>query len=71
MGNIELAELLKLATAERLEIAERLLESVADDAAIAPLTSEERAFIEQRVREHELSPHDTIPWSEVRKALDA
>jgi putative addiction module component (TIGR02574 family) len=71
MGKVDLTELLKLAAAERLEIAERLLESVADDVADAPLSDAERAYVIQRLSEHEASPHDTVPWSEVKKALDA
>ena len=69
MGKVELSELLKLAAAERLEIAEVLLESVAADVAAAPLTDEERAYVVGRLLEHEASPDDTVPWSVVMKDL--
>ncbi|MBK8767254.1 MAG: hypothetical protein IPM01_22635 [Burkholderiaceae bacterium] len=49
MGKVELSELLKLAAAERLEIAEVLLESVAADVAAASLTDEERAYVVGRL----------------------
>ena len=70
MGKVELSELLKLAAAERLEIAEVLLESVAADMAAVPLTDEERAYVVGRLLEHEASPDDTVPWSVVMKDLE-
>ena len=70
MGKVELSELLKLAAAERLEIAEVLLESVAADMEAVPLTDEERAYVVGRLLEHEASPNDTVPWSGVMKDLE-
>ena len=70
MGKVELSELLKLAVAERLEIAEVLLESVAADMEAVPLTDEERAYVVGRLLEHEASPDDTVPWSVVMKDLE-
>jgi len=70
MGKVELSELLKLAAAERLEIAEVLLESVAADMAAVPLTDEERAYVVGRLLEHEACPDDTVPWSVVMKDLE-
>ena len=70
MGKVELSELLKLAAAERLEIAEVLLESVASDVAAVPLTDEERAYVVGRLMEHKAFPDDTVPWSDVMKDLE-
>ena len=70
MGKVELSELLKLAVAERLEIAEVLLESVAADMEAVPLTDEERAYVVGRLVENEAFPDDTVPWSVVMKDLE-
>ena len=70
MGKVELSELLKLAAADRLQIAEVLLESVAADVADIALTDEERAYVVGRLMEHKASPDDTVPWSEVMKDLE-
>ena len=61
---------MKLAAAERLEIAEVLLESVAADMEAVPLTDEERAYVVGRLVEHEAFPDDTVPWSVVMKDLE-
>ena len=67
-------ELLQLSPAERLDIAERLWESVdpsdpvfADD--LAPLTDEQMQEIRRRVEAHERDPSSAIPWEDVKARL--
>ena len=67
-------ELMQLSPAERLDIAERLWESVdpndpdiIDD--IAPLSEEQMQEVRKRIAEHERDPSSAIPWEEVREWL--
>jgi putative addiction module component (TIGR02574 family) len=71
-----LDELMQLSPAERLDIADRLWESVdpndpalADD--LAPLTEEQMAEIDRRLAEHERNPERAKPWNEVLARLRA
>jgi putative addiction module component (TIGR02574 family) len=71
-----LDELMQLSPAERLDIAERLWESLdpndpplADD--LAPLTDEQMKEIDRRIVEHERNPGSAIPWDEVKARLQA
>ena len=74
MNKAVLDELMQLSPAERLDVAERLLESVdpndpniVDD--LAPLTDEQMQEIRKRIAEHERDPSSAIPWEEVRARL--
>ena len=74
MNKAVLDELMQLSPAERLDVAERLLESVdpndpniVDD--LAPLTDEQMQEIRRRIAEHERDPSSAIPWEEVRARL--
>lgn len=69
MALISKADLLKLDVAERLELIEELWDSIASDpdgAARLPLTSEERALLDDRLREHKANPDAGRAWAEVR-----
>ncbi len=66
-----LAELLKLSTRERVEIAMALWESLPDaerEAEFA-LTPEQEAELDRRLAEHIANPGSAIPWDEVRRKL--
>lgn len=74
MNKAILDELMQLSPAERLDIAEKLWESVdpndpniVDD--LAPLTEEQMAEIDRRIAEHERDPSSSIPWEDVRARL--
>lgn len=74
MNKAILDELMQLSPAERLDIAEKLWESVdpndpniVDD--LAPLTEEQMAEIDRRIAEHERDPSSAIPWEDVRARL--
>ncbi len=64
------AELLKLDAEERLQAAEELLQSVADDPDDPfALSDEQIAEIERRAAELERDPSIGIPWEVVRARL--
>jgi len=66
-----IAELLKLPSSERVEIAMALWESLTDaerEAELA-LTPEQEAELDRRLAEHIANPGSAIPWDEVRRKL--
>lgn len=74
MNKAILDELMQLSPTERLDIAEKLWESVdpndpniVDD--IAPLSEEQMQEVRRRIAEHERDPGSAIPWEEVRARL--
>jgi putative addiction module component (TIGR02574 family) len=68
MNKALLQELLQLSPAERIELANELLDSVSEEDH-APLTPEQLAEIDRRIEEHEKDPSGAVPWEEVREWL--
>jgi putative addiction module component (TIGR02574 family) len=71
-----LNELMQLSPAERLDIAEKLWDSIhppgsARPGEEAPLTEKQMAEIDRRIEEHERHPERASPWEEVRARLHA
>jgi len=69
-----LDELMQLAYDERLEIAERLWDSVHPPGSAWPgepfvLSAEQKIEIDRRLAEHERDPSTAEPWEEVRARL--
>jgi putative addiction module component (TIGR02574 family) len=71
MSPTDLAELLKLPTGERAELAITLWESLTDAERDAELElgPELRAELDRRCAEHEADPGSAIPWRDVRRKL--
>lgn len=66
------AEILQLDVAARLELIEELWDSIASDpgaAAALPLSDEERALLDERLREHRDAPSAARPWVDVRSEI--
>jgi putative addiction module component (TIGR02574 family) len=61
-------ELMKLSPAERIQLAQDLWDSIAEEE-MPPLTPEQIEEIERRPAEHEKDPGSAIPWEEVRARL--
>ena len=70
MNKALLQELLQLSPAERVEIAQELLDSV-EETELPPLTPEQMQEIDRRIAEHERDPSRAIPWEKVRERLRA
>jgi len=65
-----LAELLELSSAERIQLAEDLWDSVAASPESMPgLTVAQLTEIERRLIEHAHDPAAALPWEEVRARL--
>ena len=71
MDRDTLAALLKLAAAERAEIAMALWESLTDEEREAELalTPEQEAELHRRLAEDIVRPGAAIPWNDVRRAI--
>lgn len=69
MMNRPLNELLKLSVPERIQLAEDLWGSIANDPDALPLTDAHRTEIERRLAEHDRDPESSIPWEETRARL--
>jgi putative addiction module component (TIGR02574 family) len=64
-----LAELLKLAATERLELIDALWDSLEAESADLPISDELRAELERRMAEPEKDPSTAIDWEDFRKEL--
>ena len=69
MGTSDLQALFALSTAERIELAEDLWDSVALEAAVQPPKAHEIDEIERRLAEHAANPQDVVPWGTVKANL--
>lgn len=63
MNRHDVGRLLDLPAAERLHLAEVLLDSVVEEDAHA-LTREERELIETRLAAHRAAPDEALDWDE-------
>lgn len=70
MATIPLSELRKLSVAERIQLAQDLWDSIAEDGAEAlPLTDEQRDELDRRLADAEQNPGIGRPWAEVKARL--
>ena len=58
-------ELLSLPAEEKVALAEELWSSVEEE--LMPITNEELAFAEERLRMHEANPHEGMSLEELKK----
>jgi putative addiction module component (TIGR02574 family) len=68
MNKILRAELLELSTAERIQLAADLWDSI-DPEDLPELTSEQIEAIEREWAEHQKDPSSAVSWDEVRSQL--
>jgi putative addiction module component (TIGR02574 family) len=68
MNKALLKELMELSPEERIQLAEDLWDSIAQDE-LPPLTDAQKKEIDRRIEEHERDPSTALPWEEVRKWL--
>ena len=70
MNGSLLAEARKLSVAERIELAEAIWDTVAEDAGAIPLPEEHRAELDRRLAELEAAPDAGRSWEEGRARLE-
>ena len=66
---IQVEDLLKLDTHERLRLIEALWESLASHPEQVSVTDAQRRVIDERLREHEAQPDDVMSWDELKAGL--
>lgn len=59
----------RLTVGERLELIERVWDSLRSEAGVLPLSEAERAVIDARRAEHRADPASPIDWETVRTDL--
>ena len=63
-------EILRLSTAEKLELVEEIWNSIPeDDEEAIPPTPEQRVDLERRLAEANADPNGGVPWEEVRDRI--
>ena len=72
--SVLLDELMQLSPPERLDIAEKLWDSVHPPGSVRPgesfvLTEEQKSELDRRIEEHERHPERAEPWEVVRARL--
>ena len=58
-----------LSIAERIQLVEDIWDSIAAETDALPLTEEQRAELDSRLKEHRRNPDSAIPWEQVRDDL--
>ncbi len=66
---VDLAEILALPIEERIELVQSIWESVAAVPEAVQLTPEQRAELDERIREYRENPDSGSPWPEVRDRI--
>ena len=69
MARITVDQLLDLPTAERLELAQALWDSVAADPESVPLTQVQREELDRRLDEYERNPNEGSSWESIKRSL--
>lgn len=62
-------ELSRLSIPQRLEIVEKLWDSIAADAERLPMTAKQAEELDRRLAAHELNPREGVTWEEIRDRL--
>jgi putative addiction module component (TIGR02574 family) len=64
-----LSDLLALTEAERIQLVQDLWDSIPEESAALPLSSDQRRELDRRWEEHQRDPASAIPWEEARSQL--
>ena len=69
MSQINLDEILRLPVEERIDLVERIWDSIAADADAVPVTPEQREELQRRLEEHQRNPDDVVDWSDAEERI--
>lgn len=64
------AEIAKLTYDEKLRLVNDLWDEIDRETELSPLSDEQRAEVERRLREHEANPGKYQTWEEVRREIE-
>jgi putative addiction module component (TIGR02574 family) len=68
----DVQKLLQLDLETRLALVQQLWDSIVEDAntgAVLPLSANERALLDERLRQDDEDPDAALPWAEVKARL--
>ena len=66
MSTIRLEEIFQLSVAERLDLVQKIWDSIAASLEALPLTEAQRAELDRRLQAHLQNPEDVETWDEVK-----
>lgn len=66
MNKSLLDQVLSLPPSERLNLMDRIWDSLAENPELIPLPDEHRQILEARLKAHRANPGDVVPWEAVR-----
>lgn len=69
-ATIDLTPILELPVAQRIEVVQEILDSIAADAPRPPLSEEFKQELRRRRDEARANPDDGIPWEQVKSELN-
>ena len=69
MTRFRLSDVLELPVTERLKLVEAIWDSIAEAPDALQLSQEERAELDQCLRDYEKNPDDGFPWPEVKERI--
>jgi putative addiction module component (TIGR02574 family) len=65
----QLADILQMSVAERIQLAEDIWDSIAAVPEALPLTDTERMELSRRLELHARNPDEGIPWDELKEKV--
>lgn len=66
MSTIRLVDILQLSVAERLDLVEKIWDTIVASPEALPLTEAQRAELDRRLQAHAQNPVDVETWDEVK-----
>ena len=66
---MQMPEIQALSTAERIQLAQDLWDSIVDEEDACPLTDAQKAELERRIAKYEKNPLEGSSWEEVKKRI--
>ena len=69
MMSTQLADILQMSVAERIQLAEDIWDSIAAVPEALPLTDVERQELDRRLEAYTRNPREGIPWDELREKV--
>lgn len=67
--NIQVAEILEMSVAEKIQIVEDIWDSIALSPESLPITEAERRELDNRLKSHAENPGEGIEWNQLRANL--
>ncbi len=69
MMNTQVAEILELSIAEKIQIVEDIWDSIIQNPEQLPLSEKEKIELDKRLADYEINPDDGIEWETLKKNI--